>query len=43
MSIDLNILTIDTQIYDNFTNEKNKLSEYKEQLNTLEQSLKLKN
>ena len=43
MSIELNILTIDTQIYDNFTDEKNKLSEYKEQLNTLEQSLKLQN
>ena len=43
MSSELNILTIDTQIYDNFIDEKNKLSQYKDQLKTLIETLELKN
>ena len=43
MSTELNILTIDTQIFENFTEEKNKLIVYKLQLESINNSLELKN
>ena len=43
MSTELNILTIDTQIFENFTEEKSKLIVYKLQLESIINSLELKN
>lgn len=43
MSTELNILTIDTQIFENFKEEKNKLIVYKLQLESINKSLELKN
>jgi hypothetical protein len=43
MSTELNILTIDTQIFENFTEEKNRLNVYKLQLESINKSLELKN
>jgi hypothetical protein len=40
---DLNILTINTKILDNFQNDKNKLNEYKNKLKDIENSLEFKN
>ena len=42
MSSELNILTINTQISENFEYEKNKLQEYKLQLENIDKSLELK-
>ena len=43
MSTELNILTINTEIFENFAEEKNKLSNYKIQLESINISLELKN
>ena len=43
MSTEFNILKIDTQIFENFTEEKNKLIVYKLQLESINNSLELKN